>query len=377
MFGSQPGACALWDTPAARPRRTLAFVTTVTKTLPVDAASSLADELLRPQAERVDQGVVPRSHLAAIARAGLLGVTAPTALGGGGESASVGREVAEVLAGACGATWFVWTQHALPLGTLVRAEHPRGRELANGGLLAGVAVAHLRRPGPPAVTATRTGGGWRFDGHVGWMTSWGLCDVFLLCALTDNAQVVAALVDAREQPGLTSGLPMRLAAMQATQTVALDLDCLHVPDDAIVEVVQASGWHEADRQKTANASPHTFGLHREIVRRLAATAGRKGDATAAGLARQLDDEGEELRARAYRLIDEVPAGEQVEARLRARAQSLELVVRSATSLIAATGGAAMSLDAAPQRLAREAVFHLVQAQTAAVRDATLHLLAGR
>jgi hypothetical protein len=34
----------------------------------------------------------------------------------------------------------------------------------------------------------------------------------------------------------------------------------------------------------------------------------------------------------------------------------------------------MSLDAAPQRLAREAVFHLVQAQTPPVREATLQLL---
>ena len=46
---------------------------------------------------------------------------------------------------------------------------------------------------------------------------------------------------------------------------------------------------------------------------------------------------------------------------------------SATALVAATGGAAMSLDAAPQRLAREAVFYLVQAQTPPVRQAVLQL----
>ena len=335
----------------------------------------MADELLRPQAEWVDQHLVPRSHLSALASGGLLGVTAPTALGGGGQPAAVGRQVAEQLAGACGATWFVWTQHLLPLATLVRAEHPRAGELASGALLAGVAVAHVRRPGPAAVTATRTPTGWRFDGQVGWMTSWGLCEAFLLGGRTDDGQVVLALLDARDQPGLASSPPMRLAAMQATSTVSLTLAGLQVTDAQIVEVANATDWLEADRLKTANASPHTFGLQREVVGRLAVLAEGKGDRTAAALAAQLSEEGDTLRQRVYRLLDAVAPEEQVPARLQGRAQSLELVVRSATALVAAAGGAGMSLDAAPQRLAREALFHLVQAQTTAVRQATLQVLA--
>ena len=88
-------------------------------------------------------------------------------------------------------------------------------------------------------------------------------------------------------------------------------------------------------------------------------------------------EGEELRRAAYALLDHVPADEQVEDRLALRGASLELVVRAATALVAATGGSAMGLDAAPQRLVREAVFHLVQAQTGPVRRATLERLLER
>ena len=91
----------------------------------------------------------------------------------------------------------------------------------------------------------------------------------------------------------------------------------------------------------------------------------------------LASEGNALREHAYHLLDDVPADEQIDERLRVRAASLELVVRSAASLVAATGGSAMALDAAPQRLAREAIFHLVQAQTGPVREATLTLLAER
>ena len=354
-------------------------MTTATSTPPVELARALADDLIRPAAEQVDRSVVPRSHLDAWASAGLLGLAGPVAHGGGGAAPSVVREVTEVLAGACGATWFVATQHAMPLATVAASKNAALKErllqgLCTGEVLSGVAVAQLRRPGPPAVTATRTDGGWRFDGHVGWMTSWGICDVFLLGAVSPDGDTVLALVPAREGGGLTASAPMQLAAMQATVTVTLDLDGYEVADDDVAAVVPSVQWLAVDAAKTANPSPHTFGLQREAVRRLADTASRRSDGTAAALAQQLGREGERLRRVAYTLIDDVPADEHLEDRLSVRAASLELVVRTTTALVAATGGAAMSLDAAPQRLAREAVFHLVQAQTPPVREATLQLL---
>ena len=158
----------------------------------VQRARSLADALLRPAAGQVDRGVVPRSHLDAWGAAGLLGVGGPPAYGGGGAPVAVVREVTEILAGACGATWFVATQHGMPLGTLTGSGNEALKErllpgLCSGQVLSGVAVAQLRRPGPPAVTATRVDGGWRFDGHVGWMTCWGIGDV-VLCPVVAATQ---------------------------------------------------------------------------------------------------------------------------------------------------------------------------------------------
>ena len=354
-------------------------MTTATSTPPVELARSLAGDLIRPQAEQVDRSVVPRSHLDAWGRAGLLGLAGPASYGGGAAPAAVVREVTEVLAGACGATWFVATQHALPLATVAASPNAALRDrllrgMCTGEVLSGVAVAQLRRPGPPAVVATRTDDGWRFDGHVGWMTSWGICDVFLLAGVTADGDAVLAMVPAREGQGLTASAPMELAAMQATGTVTLDLDGFGVADADVASVVPLAQWLEVDRAKTANASPHTFGLQREAVRRMAETASRRDDGTAAALAQQLGREGERLRRVAYTLIDDVPAQEHLEDRLAVRAASLELVVRTTTALVAATGGSAMALSSAPQRLAREAVFHLVQAQTAPVREATLQLL---
>ena len=80
---------------------------------------------------------------------------------------------------------------------------------------------------------------------------------------------------------------------------------------------------------------------------------------------------------AYALIDHVPADEQIDDRLALRAEALELLVRSATALVTATGGSAMAIGAAPQRRLREAGFMLVQAQTGPVREATLQRLLER
>jgi alkylation response protein AidB-like acyl-CoA dehydrogenase len=129
-------------------------VTPATATTPVLRARALADELLRPAAETVDQTVVPRSHLDAWAAAGLMGLAGSSRARRRGAPPAVVREVVEVLAGACGATWFVATQHALPLATLAGSDNRALQDrllpgLCTGEVLSGVAVAHLRRPGPP------------------------------------------------------------------------------------------------------------------------------------------------------------------------------------------------------------------------------------
>ena len=94
-------------------------------------------------------------------RAGLLGLDGPRGYGGGAAPAPVRREVTELLAGADGSTWFVTTQHSYPVQRLAASDNVALKErhlraMCTGGLLAGIAIAHVRRPGEPAVLATRT-----------------------------------------------------------------------------------------------------------------------------------------------------------------------------------------------------------------------------
>ncbi len=342
----------------------------------VVAADDLARHLLSPTAAHSDEHGVPRAHLDRLGEAGLLGLAGPAPHGA---PDPVRRLVTEHLAGGCGSTWFCWTQHHGPLAAVAASpdEGLRARwlePLATGRALAGVAFAHVRRPGPPAVTASRSPDGWVLDGTLDWVTSWSICDVVLVLAQgtgEHEASLVRVLLEPHEGRGVSSGPPLHLAAMGGTWTCPVRLSGAPVPDEDVVDVVDRATWLAADALQRANASPHTFGLLRAVSRELAHTGEQRGMPAAVALAGELAEQARTLRREAYSLVDEVPADQELGRREELRAASLELAVRASSALVAARAGGAMRLGDPAQRWAREALFQQVQAQTAAGRAAAI------
>jgi alkylation response protein AidB-like acyl-CoA dehydrogenase len=353
---------------------------------PVDRARRLADELLEPHAAAADDPTrgVRVEHTRALAEAGLLSVRIPVAEGGLGADAVADVEVTEVLAGACAATWFVVNQHRTPQMlarggvTGLDPAHftageagPRHREaLSSARERAGLAIAHLRRPGPPAVRAEPEGTGWRLHGHADWCTGWGLVDHVMIAATAPGDRYLFTLVPARETTGLAAGASLPLAVMGGTRTVALEIDGLAVGPDAVLGLADGPAYRELDAARTANPTAATTGLLRRVLRALAALD-RPG---AAELAATLSELAEDLRAEAIALLTEVPLRERIPERLALRGELGALTVRAANALVTARSGGAMLRDSPEQRWAREASFHLVQAQTPAVREAQLAAL---
>ncbi|MGP4007072.1 acyl-CoA dehydrogenase family protein [Streptomyces sp. 4N124] len=340
----------------------------------VARARQLAAEVLAPQAERVDREGVPVSHIEAVRRSGLLGVSAPEQYGGSAAPAAVARETAEILAGACCSTWFVQTQHYTPVKLLADSRLPvRERllsPLATGELLAGIAYAHVRAFPRIPVRATAERGGWRFDGTVPWYTGWGLNDVMLLAGVTDAGDVVFAFTEAREQPGLRPSEPMRLAALTAARTVSLRLTGLWLPDEAVVLRTPHEKFARIDLPRATNTNPAVFGIAYAALALLDADTEAKE--TASSLRAHLD----EVRAQAYALADHPVPHEHIEERLALKTRAYDLMRAATTAAIVAGGGRAMDLRSPAQRLAREGMFLLVQGQTAGVRRAHLDRLSG-
>jgi alkylation response protein AidB-like acyl-CoA dehydrogenase len=340
---------------------------------PLLAEALLAAEQLRLDADQVDREGITRTRLDMVAGVGLVTAAADPELGGGGAPPAVVREIVELIAGACGTTWFVLTQHRSALDAAVTTSstllHDQwARRLSTGEALGAVAFAHLRRPGPPQVTAEHYGNGWRITGTLDWVTGWGVTDVLCLMAVTDDQQVVEVLIPARLRPGLTVTRPLPLMAMGGTRTVGAVLESVVVTADEVAHIIPLDEWRRADENRTVNASPAVFGLLRAVIDELAAVGRARGSQPILDVAQAFADRARSLRAEAYRLIDDVPPDHAHVERLEVRAGSLLLAHEATASLIAASGGGAIGFGSSPQRWVREALFMLVQAQTGPLRD---------
>lgn len=313
--------------------------------------------MLLPAAEDIDVAeVVPAWVLDRLGVEGLYGLFGPRHLGGFDADEETAAAVVETLGGASASTAFVWIQHhsalrAVLAGPAAAAER-WAAALCRGESRAGIAVAALRRPGPPAMRASRVEGGWTLEGVAPWVTGWDRIDVVLVAAAAGD-DIVWSLLDATASPGLAVRR-QALAAMGATSTVTLSLRAHFVADERVLAVESRQAWRGRDR---AGLRLNGF-LPLGVAARAAVLL---GDGALLG---EVD--------RMRRSLLRAPLEHLAEARA---AVSL-LAVRAATALVAAGGGASVELASPAQRLAREAMFFLVFGQTAPIRAAQLALLAG-
>jgi alkylation response protein AidB-like acyl-CoA dehydrogenase len=349
----------------------------VTDANPVAVARRATDMLLANAADSDDPAIgVQRCILRWLAAQGLYSVAAPVADGGLGYDERTLCEVEEVLAGADAATWFVLTQHRSPQALSAGSSYPAADEyrqaLARGDELGGIAIAHLRRPGTPAVRAEPDGsGGWRFTGRAEWCTGWEIVDLMLIAAVSDAGEAVFALLPAHERTGLQASEPYSLAVMSGTRTVGLELSGMPVGAHEVAAVIDHEEWRRQDAATVVDTKPGTLGLLRRVIDETVRTGHDRDRPAALEEAQSLAATAWPLRERAYELRFGPDRERFVEERLSLRGRIAELTVRAAAGLVSARGGSAMLASSPEQRWSREAMFHLVQAQTDDVRAAQL------
>ncbi len=349
----------------------------------LSAARRLADDVFRPRAQEADQGAITGQageNVRALARAGYFGLGIPTAYGGLGADESTRREYTELMASACGVTAFVQQQMHAGGGFVGggRSESLKAEMLpkfASGDTLCGVAFSHLRRGGPPKVTATRTGGGYLVNGTAPWVTGWTLLDGFILGATLSNGDHLFAYVPKQDAPMMQPGPTLPLAVMQASDTLEVAFHDLFVPDEYALYERPADALKRAD---FCGISGHVFlplGCARGAVLYLSHLGAERGQPKFLQGAEAFTREIDVCRAEALQwngACADLP--EYKERALRARATAIVLAVRAAHATVTATGGTAHLLSMPPQRLLREAIFYTTVAQTPDVQSGTLDLL---
>ena len=132
-------------------------------------------------------------------------------------------------------------------------------------------------------------------------------------------------------------------------------------------MVERAPWAVGDRRAAARPNPLCLGVGDRALAELAAVEPPAAEA--------LSPWWNEVSARAEAAALVVDRQEGDPAHLAAaRAESITAVQRLTTALLAAVGGRGAELSHPAQRLAREALFYVVQAQTADGRQATLEAL---
>ncbi len=326
---------------------------------------------LLAEAEATDRADrLPEGHFAALAQLGLYGMVASTDAGGLGLRPSQIRHVLRRLGSGCGATGFAFAQHH---GTTANVATSANTGLQDRWLpaltdrtLAGIAYAHVRRPGTPVLRAELAADGesWILDGHAPWVTSWGLAEVLGVAAVSTDGQLFWALVPATEGAGLTLDNRFELSVFGATATVALGFDRYRVAPEYVIGATDFAAWASHDRCLAARPNPLCLGIGDRALELLAEADPSYADELAprwAALARRA----EAMSA----AVDRRQAGEAEVAAVRAE---VVLATQQLTAaLLAAVGGKGMERSHPAQRLHREAGFYVVQAQNAAGRQALL------
>ncbi len=351
----------------------------------LQTARRLADDVFRPNAEAADQGDIHgqvETNVRLLADAGYFGLGISPEFGGFGADDATRREYAELMASACGVTAFVQQQLHAGGGFVggARSEELKREKLprfASGQELCGVAFSHLRRPGPPMVTATPTGGGWLVSGTAPWVTGWGLLDSFILGAvrLPENDHAYFYVPKHAGQGTLTPGPRIPLAVMNASDTVEITMDGLFLPDHYLLSTRPVEALRRSDFCGISGPVYLPLGGARGSVHYLRGLAEKRGKAEFAHAADEIAREIDLVRREALAwggACADLP--DYKEHALHARAAAIVLAVRAAHAAVTATGGAAHLLSQPPQRLLREAIFYTTVAQTADVQIGTLDML---
>ena len=346
---------------------------------------SLSDDIFRPHAQEADQGNIAGrvgQNIRLLANSGFFGLGIPKEFGGMEADEETRREYLETIASACGVTAFVQQQLHAGGGFVGGVEDDSLRKewlprFASGEQLCGVAFSHLRRPGPPAVTAREVTGGYIINGTAPWVTGWSLLDAFILGASIpeSDSHVFVVVRKGIQIDFLTPSLPIPLAVMNASDTVILTINEMFIPKRDVLYMRPADSLRHSD---LCGVTGHVFlplGCVRGSIWLLRSLAERPGKYALTAVADAFQIEADACRREALRWNGScVDLADYKQRSTNARSAAIFLAMRAAHAAVTASAGSGILLSNPAQRLLREAVFYTTTAQTADVQASTLDLL---
>ncbi|MEL6352466.1 MAG: acyl-CoA dehydrogenase family protein [Cyanobacteria bacterium J06627_28] len=332
-----------------------------------------------------------------LANLGLLLPKTPEEFGGLGLDASAYQQFQSGVARYSGALAFLQTQHQSAASLLLSGENDYLAQqylpqMATGKIGLGVGFSQLRRQ-PPTLTATPVNNGYLLSGEVPWVSGYGLFTEFVGAAVLPTGEAVFGLLPLTSQQlngqqlngqqltgqqttgqqttgQLVVSQPMRLAGMNATNTVQVFLEDWILPAEKVVGR-RAAGWiEERDRANPLSPLGLIFGCSQGALDVLTQSLERRG--IKHGIAQQLQMKLAWQQTNAARVTALPPDAYPQKLALRGRA--ISLMNTCAQAAIVAASGAANAPDHPAQRIHQESLVFSVSGQTTDGAAATLDSL---
>ena len=210
-----------------------------------DALLRVIDEVVAPRATEVDvSGEFPRGQVRALGAAGLLALTVPADLGGGGAGLREAAEVIRELGSVCGSTAMVVTMHYAAVGALAAAgDKETLTAIAAGDHLSTLAFSekgsrsHFWAPLSSAVPLD-DGQTVRLDASKSWVTSAGDADSYVWSSQPLNGATGAGPMTLWLVPAGAAGLSVAGAfdglGLRGNSSAPMTADGVTVPLSALL-----------------------------------------------------------------------------------------------------------------------------------------------
>jgi alkylation response protein AidB-like acyl-CoA dehydrogenase len=208
----------------------------------VEQAQDIASRVVAPTAAQHDrEASFPREGLAALGKAGLLGLMLPETLGGAGLGPRAFADVTAAIAEADASLAMVYVMHAM--GTACIASSPGAnkresllRKIAKGEHVTTLAFSEKGSRShfwAPVSRATKSGDRVRISAYKSWVTSAGEADSYVVTTLSHDAKgptdSTLYLVDAKA-PGVRVAAPWDGMGLRANASAAVTLEGVDVGD---------------------------------------------------------------------------------------------------------------------------------------------------
>ncbi len=207
----------------------------------VSEATAIAVADIGPEAARIDrEAAFPEPGIAALARAGLLGLTVPVALGGRGESLRTSAAVLDVIAQHCSSTAMIYLMHLCGIACYLAVPEKTDADLraaAQGKHLSTLAFSETGSRSHfwmPVSRAVATNGHVHLSAHKSFVTSAGHADGYVVSTLATNAtqplESTLYLVR-RDDRGIKVSGAWKGLGMRGNASAPMTLDNVAVGDD--------------------------------------------------------------------------------------------------------------------------------------------------